>query len=496
MQGSIVHPELFIPLRAVDPMSFLKRIAALATHAVNQAESLVHKAEVKPHAAPDVLPPALIAELNKQAASVTAHLVTPPQRMGLASAAKADLAPAAAADALAVQPAAPQRSVALSSDGDRVVQWHFPKLDGSLPVWVDRAGKDGRTFVVAHFPDLGGAAVDAVREIEQLRHKPAIKRLDRESLHPDRQQAPTPTTAAEVAELAHVYADERGVAPIPAGAPRPAPDPRDLRPVYGIAFSPLLLWGDLLGRLQRHYGGGVFGFDHETLSVGPLENAKVLIPLLPANTPIDILCHSRGGLVTRALLQHPDCQKLLRDANVQIRSVIFMGAANQGSQLAEPDHLADMIAMFTGLSGLLGGADGKTPLFELLLAAVRVLVTPAADLPGVSALRRDSSLIGELSRAGAPLCDRYAFVQANFGNSGDARLRLLEPIAKRGFRSALNDLVVPFDGMMGMGGAPPQAIRNVLTLDHEVTPQGSVYHLNYLDSPRVREHITDFLGVP
>ena len=33
------------------------------------------------------------------------------------------------------------------------------------------------------------------------------------------------------------------------------------------------------------------------------------------------------------------------------------------------------------------------------------------------------------------------------------------------------------------------------TLGDEHTPQGDVYHLNYLDSTAVRDHITHFLGV-
>lgn len=51
----------------------------------------------------------------------------------------------------------------------------------------------------------------------------------------------------------------------------------------------------------------VIGFDHRTLSVDPLTNARDLFDLLCARAPrgatVDIVTHSRGGLVARALVE-------------------------------------------------------------------------------------------------------------------------------------------------------------------------------------------------
>jgi hypothetical protein len=290
----------------------------------------------------------------------------------------------------------------------------------------------------------------------------------------------------------------KGEVPAPAGAVAVSTDAGGGRVhgifdrLFGIAFSPLLLWGGLLGKLHRHYDGRVFGFDHETVVVDPLQNARDLITRLPRNTPIDILCHSRGGLVVRALLQHPELEQAR--AHLSFRNVIFMAAANEGSPLAERKNFEDLLTVFTVMFRELPPADEPRDHFKLLLTALRVLLAPALDLPGIAGLRPNSQLIQDL--AGKPLppgvsCD---FIRANFGNAAGIGLHAVEPISKRAFGTALHDLVVPFAGMTSMGGAPPR--NEPETLDHVVTPQGHVYHLNYLDQPRVRQRIARFLGVP
>ena len=57
----------------------------------------------------------------------------------------------------------------------------------------------------------------------------------------------------------------------------------------------------------------VLGFEHWTLSKSPEENTKLLLEQLPktwamngdpdAPLELDIICHSRGGLAVRALIE-------------------------------------------------------------------------------------------------------------------------------------------------------------------------------------------------
>ncbi|MEN9559701.1 MAG: hypothetical protein RLZZ502_912, partial [Pseudomonadota bacterium] len=67
------------------------------------------------------------------------------------------------------------------------------------------------------------------------------------------------------------------------------------------------LWGTAAGeqlrqRLLAHYGQQVWSLEHATLSESPVQNAITLARALPPNSSIDLMTHSRGGLVAECLL--------------------------------------------------------------------------------------------------------------------------------------------------------------------------------------------------
>jgi hypothetical protein len=434
------------------------------------------------------LPRSLRDELEKQAAKVTERPVTLGNMTSesTATAGLADVPPGRG-------PVARVTIVALSTDANGLVRWHLPLPGGSLPVPINPRAKVQKYT----FPHLGDIALDLLRVFERSLGKPMMKRLPDQSRHPKQQQAPELKTLRELLDLEEVL---RKGGPPWEGNEKKIPDgDRVLVLVHGIfdsvfgpAFSPLLLWGDLLERLQRHYRQRIYGFDHETLSVDPVQNARELMSWLPSNTEIDIVCHSRGGLVTRALLQHPEFQKRLK-TDIRIRKVIFMGAANEGSPLAEPAHRGQLLEVFTELIQQRAPKSIQAARFKLLVEAAKVIANPAANLPGLAALRPGSPLIQALSQSPVPAEVTYSFVCASFKNARDKRLRHLEPISAAALGADANDLVVPYSGMTSLG-APIQGTP--VTLGDEHTPQGDFYHLNYLDSPAVRDHITAFLGVP
>jgi hypothetical protein len=132
-------------------------------------------------------------------------------------------------------------------------------------------------------------------------------------------------------------------------------------------FSPgFLAWA---GRTYR----AVLGFDHWTLSLTPEDNAKLLWnlldPALHAGHRLDIITHSRGGLVARAFVE-------LLGRGEAVRRVMFVGTPNAGTNLANPKNwgaaadilinLAPISAPFAKLSGLLARllitkAEGRIP---------------------------------------------------------------------------------------------------------------------------------------
>ena len=58
---------------------------------------------------------------------------------------------------------------------------------------------------------------------------------------------------------------------------------------------------DLWNALERHFTGGLYGFEHHTLSASPIDNALMLAQALPAGARVSLVSHSRGGLVADLL---------------------------------------------------------------------------------------------------------------------------------------------------------------------------------------------------
>ena len=78
--------------------------------------------------------------------------------------------------------------------------------------------------------------------------------------------------------------------------------------VHGTGSSTLGSFGelrsgdrDLWGALQAKFSGGIYGFEHRTLSQSPIENAIELVRALPIGAQICLVSHSRGGLVADLL---------------------------------------------------------------------------------------------------------------------------------------------------------------------------------------------------
>src|SRR5205085_2519232 len=66
---------------------------------------------------------------------------------------------------------------------------------------------------------------------------------------------------------------------------------------------------DVMRELSRRYGGRMFAFNHPTMADDPAQNAKFFVDAIPPEVralDIDIVCHSRGGLVSREIANQGD----------------------------------------------------------------------------------------------------------------------------------------------------------------------------------------------
>ena len=93
----------------------------------------------------------------------------------------------------------------------------------------------------------------------------------------------------------------------------------------------------------------VLAFNHPTLSVSPLLSAAALRQHFRGNEAnVDVICHSRGGLVVRWWLE------VLDQVPVPRGRVVFAGPSLAGTGLAAPARLRGALNVLTNISKTLG----------------------------------------------------------------------------------------------------------------------------------------------
>jgi pimeloyl-ACP methyl ester carboxylesterase len=164
----------------------------------------------------------------------------------------------------------------------------------------------------------------------------------------------------------------------------------------------------MLAAAAKKYAA-ILAFDHPTLSVSPILNAMDLEESLAGTTaPIDVVCHSRGGLVAAWWL---------RIGRRKVDNVMFVASPLEGTSLASPPRLkntldrlaniadaiekaasvgatfsppaAPLLGIASGLMQVLGGAlsiGARTPLVDAGVAVV-------AGLAGQSAVGNNPELL-------------------------------------------------------------------------------------------------------
>jgi hypothetical protein len=270
---------------------------------------------------------------------------------------------------------------------------------------------------------------------------------------------------------------------------------------------------DFLGRATRHYDQ-VLGFNHWTLAPSPVMNAFDLGQLFQRSTAdVDIVAHSRGGLVTRWWCECFDRQPRTRRA-------VLVGSPLGGTSLAAPPRLRagmDWLSnVFSTVHTLAGAASLALPVLSVLGGLVHVLSsitgfvgkTPIVDaavamIPGLAAQSRtgDNQELARLHVAASLPRPQYFVVRADFEPPAigwkfwkvfkDVRLRAADLGADRIF-DGRNDLVVDTDSMDHFGTLPALPRGNVLEFDK----RAGVHHLNYFEQEPMLTFCRKKLGIP
>ncbi len=196
-----------------------------------------------------------------------------------------------------------------------------------------------------------------------------------------------------------------------------------LHGTFSSTAAPIAGLGKDFLRWATRYYRGVIAFDHWTLSKSPLDNARNLWDLLDGNLRqarrrLDIVAHSRGGLVARAMIE------LERHHRVANR-VVFVSTPNSGATLADPTnwgHAADNLVNVLHLDkfGIYGRLSSL--LARLVINQQKLeqrAKTVAAHIPGVQAQNPRAmgpdDFLGMLQRGNGPASNViYAGVAANY----------------------------------------------------------------------------------
>ncbi len=270
---------------------------------------------------------------------------------------------------------------------------------------------------------------------------------------------------------------------------------------------------EFLKRVFAHYDE-VLVFDHPTISVSPVLNAFDLACLMTnASGPLDIVAHSRGGLVTRWFLEGFGAA-----AGTGPYRGVLVGSPLGGTSLAAPPQLRDSLSMLSNIGNVLkaGGTAAVVyfPLIAVPLALLKVATsvvsvaakTPIIDaavsmIPGLAGQSR-VALNHEIDRIHAITVVKpptYFVVQSNFETDAAGwqfwkwfRPDKLKDAGADKLFPGDNDLVVDTKSMSDFTGSKRARIVDT----HDFGTSNSVHHTNYFEQPQTLDFILEKLDVP
>lgn len=206
--------------------------------------------------------------------------------------------------------------------------------------------------------------------------------------------------------------------------------------------------------LHHRYEGRVFAFDHPTVSVSPTENvawfAKQLDVLGDQQLTVDIVSHSRGGLVSRLLAEQPG----LTGNRLAVERLVMVGTPNAGTALADPHRLGSLLNRMTTMVGLVP-STGVTDALEIILAVVKqVTIGAFKGLDGLMAMDPEGDFLATVLNVPTASTTKYFAAASNFEPKpgtplfGVARDGVTDLV----FKQDHNDLVVPTEGVFQVSG--------------------------------------------
>ena len=244
-----------------------------------------------------------------------------------------------------------------------------------------------------------------------------------------------------------------------------------------------------MAELNRMYEGRVIAFDHHTISDSPKENIERLVSIIPAGTSldVDIVCHSRGGLVARSLTEWEGDFPGNRD--IRVHRTALVGTVNNGTILADVEHWNDLIDMLSTLINTVG--IGIPEPFSLVLSFAQDIAEAGyPQLRGLHSMVPGGPFLKDLNRR-TPRLSNYLAIASNYEPT-DRNLRafLNDAIKDLIFEDNENDAMVRVDSVIGTNGK--DEFKKVADTELLDAKQG-IEHSQYFGNDAVGRRITSWL---
>jgi tetratricopeptide (TPR) repeat protein len=256
-----------------------------------------------------------------------------------------------------------------------------------------------------------------------------------------------------------------------------------------------------------HYERRVFGFEHPTLGVGPIENALALANACAPGTCLHLVTHSRGGLVAEVLARvcanahlgtndfaffkgtpYRAQREALRalgeiaaQRKIRIERVVRVACPSRGTLLASKRLDAYVSVLKWALE--LAGVPVAPAIVDFLGEVARRRTDPEL-LPGLAAQIPDGPLLRWLYAADAAIPGELRVIAGDI--EGDSVVSWLKTLLSDAFFWTDNDLVVQTRSMYS---GPARAEGATFLFDHGP----NVSHFNYFGNERTAAAVVNAL---
>ncbi|WP_332910858.1 lipase/acyltransferase domain-containing protein [Algoriphagus boritolerans] len=293
--------------------------------------------------------------------------------------------------------------------------------------------------------------------------------------------------------------------------------------IHGTGSSSLGSFGEMKGtpeweKLVEFYGEtNLFALQHRTLTCSPLQNVLDAFQALPKGIELDLITHSRGGLVADLLARfaaHPDgfgpeeldvlrendresdlkmieaIAKVAKTKSITIDRVVRVACPANGTTLASKRMDMFLNVMINLLGGAIGGLTNPVflTLKELALASIETK-DDVGVLPGIESMNPDSPFIRVLNFQGTEKKIRSQLIVIAGSSELSLTFKSLVVLVGKFFFRGKNDLVVD-TASMEFG-----ALREKGNVYLYLEETGKIDHITYFKTPKIRKTIqTGLLG--